>query len=243
MSEPIILFDIPSREPRRCWTPNPWKTRMLLNFKGLEYRTEWLEYPEIRPRLEPHLPPNPGPNVMPYTIPAVRLPGGEYVMDSQAIAERIEALHPAPSARLDSAPLARLCDIMPRLMPAIRPIFYVRVPGRILGEASQGYWNRTRGELAGMPVEELAARNPEAECWDRAEEGVKEVTALLKEAGGPFFLGGEASYADFVWGGFLIFLKRQGQEVYEELLRRSGDGEVHQRFLEALEPWTKRDAE
>ncbi|KAL1839244.1 hypothetical protein VTJ49DRAFT_1722 [Mycothermus thermophilus] len=244
MSEPIILFDIPSREPRRCWTLNPWKTRMLLNFKGLDYRTEWLEYPEIHPRLEPHLPPNPGPNAVPYTIPTIRLPSGEYVMDSRVIAERIEALYPTPSARLDSAALARLYDLMPRLMAAIRPIFSVRVPKYILSEASQEYWYRTRGERVGMPVEEFAAKNPEKECWDRADEVVKEVTGMLTEGGGPFFLGEEVSYADFVWGGLLIFLKRQGEEeVYGELLRRSGDGEVHERFLKALEPWTKRDSE
>jgi glutathione S-transferase len=165
-------------------------------------------------------------------------------MDSRAISERIEGLYPTPSARLDSLALSRLYDLIPRLVKAIQPIYLLRVPQRVLNEASQEYWYRTRGQLVGMPVEEFAAKNPEKECWDRAEEVIKEVTALLKQGGdGPFFLGKEVSYADFVWGGLLIFLKRQGEDGYQELLKRSGDGEAHERFLKALEPWTKRDSE
>lgn len=30
----------------------PRKTRLLLNYKGLDYKTEWVEYPDIKPRLE-----------------------------------------------------------------------------------------------------------------------------------------------------------------------------------------------
>lgn len=67
-SEQIVLFDLASRPPRSTWSLNPWKSdtppldqntqadkltaRLLLNYKGLNYRTEWLEYPEIQPRLQ-----------------------------------------------------------------------------------------------------------------------------------------------------------------------------------------------
>jgi len=74
-SDQIVLFDLASRPPRSTWSLNPWKSnsparldhrqepvqdeltrsyhvaRLLLNYKGLNYRTEWLEYPEIAPRL------------------------------------------------------------------------------------------------------------------------------------------------------------------------------------------------
>jgi hypothetical protein len=43
-----------------------------------------------------------------------------------------------------------------------------------------------------------------------------------------------------VWGGFLIFLRRIGEDVLEEGLRRSGGREVHEALLRGLEPWTKR---
>ncbi|KAH7153819.1 hypothetical protein DER46DRAFT_611994 [Fusarium sp. MPI-SDFR-AT-0072] len=47
----ITFFDIPSRSPQVCWSMNTWRTRLLLNYKGLDYKTEWLEYPEIKERL------------------------------------------------------------------------------------------------------------------------------------------------------------------------------------------------
>ncbi|KAL2159360.1 hypothetical protein VTH06DRAFT_2363 [Thermothelomyces fergusii] len=44
MPEQYVLFDLPSKDPCRCWSLNPWKTRMLLNFKGVDYRTEWKKF-------------------------------------------------------------------------------------------------------------------------------------------------------------------------------------------------------
>jgi len=43
----IILYDLPSKDPCGCWSLNPWKTRMALNYKGVDYNTEWVEYPDI----------------------------------------------------------------------------------------------------------------------------------------------------------------------------------------------------
>lgn len=51
-SEQVVLYDLPSREPCKCWSLNPWKTRLLLNFKGIDYMTEWTEYPDLQPKLE-----------------------------------------------------------------------------------------------------------------------------------------------------------------------------------------------
>jgi len=66
-SDPIVLYDLPSKGRRSCWSLNPWKSkvislyeevtnstqaRMLLNYKGLHYKTEWVEYPDLKPTLE-----------------------------------------------------------------------------------------------------------------------------------------------------------------------------------------------
>ena len=61
--EHIILFDIPSKEPRRAWSFNVWRgersdktngnpatiaylapqtVRLLLNYKKIPYKTEWV---------------------------------------------------------------------------------------------------------------------------------------------------------------------------------------------------------
>ncbi|KAK4151060.1 hypothetical protein C8A00DRAFT_17488 [Chaetomidium leptoderma] len=243
----IVLFDIPTREPRRCWSLNPWKTRLVLNYKGLDYRTEWVEYPDIKARLEKHVPPNK--EDTPFTIPTILLPSGSYIMDSRAIAEHLEAAHPStPSLHLTSPILPRLEAIMPRLLPALAPMYLMLVPARLLSDASVAYWRVSRAEMVGMPLEEFEkVRSPQA-CWDEVAPVLREVTALLKEengsgGAGPFFLGEEVSYADFVWAGFLLMCRCIGEEELEEVVKRSGDAEAHRALLKGLEPWTKRCAE
>jgi glutathione S-transferase len=168
-------------------------------------------------------------------------------MDSAAIATALEAQHPSPPLHLDSPTLPKVFAALRSVMIAIGPVFIPRVPRFILADASVPYWHATRPKHVGMPLEEYERLNPEAGCWDKAEEGLAEIVALLKEreAEGPFFLGGEVSYADFVWAGFLVFCKNLGEEeVYGEVVRRGGEGGgVHGRLLEGLEPWLRRCAE
>ncbi|KAK3938333.1 hypothetical protein QBC46DRAFT_390583 [Diplogelasinospora grovesii] len=48
-SSPIIFYDIATRPPveKTCCSPNPWKTRLALNFKGLPYSTSWVALPDV----------------------------------------------------------------------------------------------------------------------------------------------------------------------------------------------------
>jgi len=48
-SSPIVFYDIATRPPveKSCCSPNPWKTRLALNFKGLSYSTSWVALPDI----------------------------------------------------------------------------------------------------------------------------------------------------------------------------------------------------
>jgi len=96
----IILFDLPSKDRCACWSYNPWKIRLALNFKGIDYKTEWLEYPDIAAKFKSFgIPPNK--KGAEYTIPAVRLADGTYLMDSLQIAGALEMVYPTPSLHLD----------------------------------------------------------------------------------------------------------------------------------------------
>ncbi|TGZ80727.1 hypothetical protein EX30DRAFT_49878 [Ascodesmis nigricans] len=48
-SSSIVFYDIATRPPveKNCFAPNPWKTRLALNFKGLPYSTSWVALPDI----------------------------------------------------------------------------------------------------------------------------------------------------------------------------------------------------
>ncbi|KAJ3078802.1 hypothetical protein HK102_004226 [Quaeritorhiza haematococci] len=48
-SSPIVFYDIAMRPPveKNCCSPNPWKTRLALNFKARPYSTTWVPLPDV----------------------------------------------------------------------------------------------------------------------------------------------------------------------------------------------------
>jgi len=48
-SEAMIFYDIAMRPPiaSTCCAPNPWKSRLALNFKNIAYSTTWVPLPDI----------------------------------------------------------------------------------------------------------------------------------------------------------------------------------------------------
>lgn len=100
-SNPLIFYDIATRPPvsKTCCSPNPWKTRLALNFKKLPYSTKWISLPDIahvRRRLG--LPPcrkfADGTDF--YTLPILDDPStGSKVGDSFDIAVYLQKTYPA----------------------------------------------------------------------------------------------------------------------------------------------------
>ncbi|KAK5273614.1 hypothetical protein LTR96_000214 [Exophiala xenobiotica] len=85
MSDEVILYDLPSKQGT-SWSLNPWKTRLVLNYKSIPYKTEWTEYPDLKPKFEKFLIttawPWPGPVFLSLvrldqsvTIPSAQRPG------------------------------------------------------------------------------------------------------------------------------------------------------------------------
>lgn len=87
-----------------------------------------------------------------YTIPAVILPDGTWIMDSWKIADALEEKYPEPSLRLDSPYLGRMKKILIEIMGKIVGIYVPGVHNNVLGEASQPYFRRTREEMVGSTL-------------------------------------------------------------------------------------------
>lgn len=66
MSAQTILYDLPTKQ-NTAWSLNPWKSkcgcvgrrrmltttaRLILNFKGVDYKTEWVEFPDVEPKMK-----------------------------------------------------------------------------------------------------------------------------------------------------------------------------------------------
>jgi glutathione S-transferase len=188
---------------------------MVLNFKELEYKTEWVEYPDLAPTFKSFgLKPN-SPPAAEYTSPAVKLADGRYIMDSFAIAQELEKLHPEPSIHIDSPYVQRTFDLLKDMFGGLRPVILPRVPETLLNPRSVEYFERTRAEAFGKPLKELAQSEEAGEkAWETAEKGFAGIKAMLEENEGPFVLGTKPSFADFILAGLFRFM---------ELVDRDGD--------------------
>ncbi|PVH71792.1 hypothetical protein DL98DRAFT_520881 [Cadophora sp. DSE1049] len=233
----LTLFDLPSKGRCSCWSLNPWKTRLALNFKGLDYKTEWVEYPDIKARLSPHVPANPPPD-RDWTIPAMMFTDGTYIMDSKPIAERLEKDYPTPSLHLDSPIIQEIYPAIGAIARPLRAVWLPRVPVNLLNERSSEYFHRTREEVVGKPLAQFMKEEGGEEAWVEALPAIKSLGELAKRNGGPYVLGKTPSYADFIIVGFLQFFKVIEEDMYQRLGKAEPAlGELY----DACKPWLERD--
>jgi len=237
-SSEIILYDLASKGRCACWSHNPWKIRLFLNYKEIPYKTLWIEYPDIAPTFKSlGIPPNP--TGVPYTIPTIRFSDSTYLQDSHSIASTLETLHPTPSLKLTSPRLSQAEDLITKLQLHLRPLFLPPIPLNLLNDASRGYFEETRKERIGMPLSEYSEKKGGEECWKAAEPVIESLGELLKSAGGgPFIEGDTPSYADFFIVATLQMFKRVDEKIFARLVETE---EALGKVYEACKPWLKRD--
>ena len=154
----------------------------------------------------------------PYTIPAVRLPDGKYLMESRQIAAELVRYCPDPPLHLDAPELKEVEALIPKLMMALRPEVMPNIPRNLLKSPSAEYFERTRAERFGKTLGRLEREDGGEICWTAVEPAAKELGTILKAQGGPFVLGKTVSYADFVILGLLQFIKRINEDFYKRAI-------------------------
>ena len=241
-SKTVTFFDLPSREPRRSWSFNPLKTRLYLNYKNIPYTTKWVNYPDIPALLSSQVTPHPdGTAIKPYTIPAVMLPDGKYLQESQTIAEKLNEMYPTPELKIQTPTLTEVMDLISKIITGSLPDIMARIPERFLDKKDEEYWYPDREKMLGMPVKELQDTCGGAKVTEKVAEPVRAMGKILVKSGGPFFEGEQVTYADFVWAAFLIFLERLGSDAFDTIIVE--ERQAHVRLLEEVKRkgWNKRD--
>ncbi|KAL5429153.1 hypothetical protein PMIN04_000395 [Paraphaeosphaeria minitans] len=236
----VILYDLPSKQGT-AWSLNPWKTRMILNYKSIPYTTQWVEYPDLAHTLSSlGISPNPSHrNPVPYSSPAIKYHNSTLEMDSWVIAHTLEQLYPTPSLNIKEPITAQVRDLVTALSSPLRPFVIPKVP-TILNPRSASYFLETREVRFGKPLSRVLAEDATRKCWEEAGKAATELGRLLrKDASGPFFLGAKVSYADFIFVAFLKFLGRVDGEVLERVV---GLDEGFVRVYEACKEWSRRDS-
>ncbi|KAI0030123.1 hypothetical protein K488DRAFT_54883 [Vararia minispora EC-137] len=210
MSKSIIFYDFDGVATAcRCWNPNTWKARYVLNIKGLPYTTTWLEYPEVEPVLKkinaiPSAKKADGSDL--YTLPAIYDPNtGVALTDSEKIAEYLEKQYPTPGTPAFFPPGTRA------LQQGFRDAFAARVRGNVLKLSMQpivdsltpgsvDYFCRTRAAALGSPLDKIAPPGSEAHAnfVKAALDGLNMISLWyeLNETKGLYIMGDKPCFAD-----------------------------------------------
>ncbi|KAL8952977.1 MAG: hypothetical protein Q9222_001153 [Ikaeria aurantiellina] len=250
-SEEVTFYDLARAPPSKCWSFNPWKTRLILNYKNIPYTTHFLEMPSIATHhsslsIPPNLAGNSNLLALPYTVPLLKLPAhhdsnptasAKYIMDSALIAHSLEALYPSPPLPLDTPAQKKIETIWPQIMRTIGPAI---LPGitKILSPSSVEYFISTRQDAFGVEISDYD--NPQAieKAWGDARPFLVELAEVVKEKGGPFVDGEKVSYADFVVASIMAFLERSCEGSVERFVDVDG---AFGRLWKACGPWMERD--
>ncbi|KAL5532181.1 hypothetical protein ACEPAF_5745 [Sanghuangporus sanghuang] len=212
----ITFYDIPSKLPGKAWSPNTFKTRISLKYKGVPYKTEWVEYPDIEPTLKklsgaPTSKKDDGRDH--YTLPAIHDSAtGRVITDSTKIAEYLDATYPdkpllfPPGSRASVATLEYVfMQTIAKLSPILLPESNYR-----LNESSEAYFRSTREQSFGKKLEELAPTGLARDAiWKEVKEGLDRLAEFYDKNGEDklFYLADTFSFADAVVIGFLLWIK------------------------------------
>src|SRR5690606_4693633 len=130
-SSPIVFYDIRTAPPveKTCCSPNPWKTRLALNFKKVPYTTAWTHLPEVaktRKALDMPAVRKFADGTDFYTLPVIHdLATNSKVGDSFDIAVYLQKTYPDAGAG-DLFPEQPLDYTLPEQLPILVPLSDVR---------------------------------------------------------------------------------------------------------------------
>ncbi|KAF8659866.1 hypothetical protein AX16_001750 [Volvariella volvacea WC 439] len=220
----ITFYDIPSSHPIIAWSPNAWKIRYALNYKGLPYKTEWVEYPNIAaickrigaaPTAANRLGQSPF-----YSVPVIRdLTSNRVISDSIAIARYLDEQYPdTPKVlRIDEGfGVLQYAFLQAFRNPILSVLMQFCVPKviHILNPESQAYFRSTREtHTFKKRLEEVTPRK-ETGDWEREWKQVEKTFGKANDwfinggqEGKVFITGDNPVFADFVIGGYLMWVK------------------------------------
>ncbi|KAI5117502.1 hypothetical protein M0805_009671 [Coniferiporia weirii] len=245
----ITFYDIPSKLDGNAWSPNTFKTRLSLNYKGIPYKTEWVEYPDIEALLKdiggaPTRKKNDGRDH--YTLPAIRDSAtGKVVTDSFEIAAYLDKAYPdtpaliPPNTRAAIELFTHVFDA--EIFAAVYPVM-LPASNNILNPKSEEYFSRTKAVAFGKTMEELAPPPGPVrdEIWGKTKSGLERLGGFYDKNGVNklFFLGDTFTFADAIVASCLLWIKVVlGPDSDEWKAVMGWSGGRWAKFLELTKEW------
>ncbi|KAF9456821.1 hypothetical protein BDZ94DRAFT_1274680 [Collybia nuda] len=207
----ITLYDIPSKLPQGCWSPNTRKARYCLKFKGIPYEVTWVEYPDIEPTCKKigAPPTTKRPDGSPlYTFPVIHDSStGAVIADSVAIAEYLEITYPDTPKLFPPGTKALQIAFDAAHLVTLNVIYRFIRPGalRILNPPSEAYF---REQKFGPNDSYLPPEGEEwREKWEKVKESFDLVNSWCEKSDGEFMMGNTISFADLAIGCRLYWIR------------------------------------
>ncbi|KLO18097.1 hypothetical protein SCHPADRAFT_136906 [Schizopora paradoxa] len=211
----ITLYDIPSKLPGKAFSNNIFKARLAIAFKGLPFKTEWVEMCDIGPKMKAlgADPTQTNPDGSPkYTLPVIYDDAtGKCVSESMKIAEYLEATYPDKPSLFPFGTYAPIHLFNEYFPDVVQPGFIVFVSAFTdkLNPPTLEYIRRTREPLMGKKLEEMIP-SPEEKVTLLAatKENFSKLDAIYASngAGKMYFFGNIPSYADLILAANLIWI-------------------------------------
>lgn len=162
-------------------------------------------------------------------------------MDSAAIASALESQYPEPSLHLETGLHEQFEAIFGKIGRPLIPVFMPRIARDQLLESSVPWFREARAKAFGMSLDELEQTRGGEKAWEAAKPGFEELRRFLtdhKQDDGPFVLGSQVSYVDFMIVSMMEAFHRIGNDLYERFVSQDERfREVHQ----ACQKWTQQD--
>ncbi|KAJ3067916.1 hypothetical protein HDU98_008889 [Podochytrium sp. JEL0797] len=211
---------------------------MALNYKRIPHKTTYLSLPDIPASHELHnIPANATGRA--FTCPAINHPAANVALqDSLPIAKYLESTftgteHPPlfpPGAMALSVVMQNVFQT--RLIPHLLKVLVPQIPA-MLDPKAQEYFIRTRTEFFG-PLDQMC-KDPEAE-WALLGKEMKVFGDMLVASGGPFLMGEEPCYADFILVGIFVWIRAANPKDCDRVVAM-GENQCFVKILAGCEKW------
>ena len=196
---------------------NPWTPRYTLNYKGLAYKTVWVEYPDIKEVSLKLGASATGTNPLDgspfYTLPMIHDPKtGAVVSDSFKIAEYLDATYPDTPRVIPDGTRGLQLAFDDAAFSILMPLFQFTAPltSSKLNQRSAEYFSRTRAIMFGKSMEELyPGEDRREEEWKKVESGLEKIAKWYSQ--GSTFISGKSDapiFADFRVAALLLWVRR-----------------------------------
>ena len=165
-------------------------------------------------------------------------------MNSTKIIKKLEILHPEPSLHLDEERETAIGAAVEAFAGTTWWDAMVKLVQNCLTESAAEWFAENRKQIFGASLEDLAASMGGQKGFDAAfasggtAEKLKEQLTKYRKDEGPFVLGSQVSYSDFLPAALFENFERVDPEAYEKIM---GYDPVFKNLHEACRRWLERD--